>query len=317
MSRGGIESLEGVTKKGFYMLPPQYLRFYPGNIRIDYGFESVAVLPLVQRNVQVLGGHSHDLSQEEFDFVLSSLGDPTDTESMAWLVDSIDEGGIQQPLRGYKEGDFFISTDGNRRTAALVVLALMGKELPARVPIRPETYRNEFDLLAVQVVSNSGKKLSALDEARIYDRALKLGYEEAEIATKLANGSVAKVRARLELLSLPSHAEKAVRAGYIAPTTAIQIQREADEKGIPPAQVQEAIESVIKEKKSNGRTVKASANEVSQKLASTSQKQMGGKEIQAQIDQALSDIRTLTTGFDYPLDVLQKVVKILKKSAGV
>jgi hypothetical protein len=172
MSRGGIESLEGVTKKGFYMLPPQYLRFYPGNIRIDYGFTDVDALPLVQQSVHVLAGDKSYLSTEELDCILSSLGDPTDTESMAWLVDSIADGGIQQPLRGYKEGDFFISTDGNRRTAALVVLALMGKELPARVPIRPETYRNEFDLLAVQVVSNSGKRLSALDEARIYDRAL-------------------------------------------------------------------------------------------------------------------------------------------------
>jgi len=313
MSRGGIESLEGVTKKGFYMLPPQYLRFYPGNIRIDYGFTDVDALPLVQQSVHVLAGDKSYLSTEELDCILSSLGDPTDTESMAWLVDSIADGGIQQPLRGYKEGDFFISTDGNRRTAALVVLALMGKELPARVPIRPETYRNEFDLLAVQVVSNSGKRLSALDEARIYDRALKLGYEESEIATKLANGSVAKVRARLELLSLPSHAEAAVRAGYIAPTTAIQIQREADEKGIPPAQVQEAIESVIEEKKSNGRVPKASSAEVQKKLASTTAPHV---DLVRKTSEVKDEILTLLS-FDHSLDVLEKVHKVLKKSAGV
>jgi hypothetical protein len=106
-------------------------------------------------------------------------------------------------------------------------------------------------------------------------------------------------------------------AGYIAPTAAIQIQREADEKGIPPAQVQEAIESVIEEKKSSGRVPKASSAEVQRKLASTTHEQVGEKEVQVQVDQALSDIKTLTTGFDHPLDILQKVVKLLKKSAGV
>ena len=124
---------------------------------------------------------------------------------------------------------------------------------------------------------------------------------------------MAKVRARLELLSLPSHAEAAVRAGYIAPTTAIQIQREADEKGIPPAQVQEAIESVIEEKKSNGRVPKASSAEVQKKLASTTAPHV---DLVRKTSEVKDEILTLLS-FDHSLDVLEKVHKVLKKSAGV
>jgi len=100
------------------------------------------------------------------------------------LKNSIIENGVRIPLRGYKEGEIFILTDGHRRLMATMKAIEEGVDI-ARVPFISEKKRSLEERLLDILLSNDGKRLTSLELGETYRRLVTHGYSYAEIARKI------------------------------------------------------------------------------------------------------------------------------------
>ncbi len=103
------------------------------------------------------------------------------------LAKSILENGVKVPLRVHKEkgSDFYIVTDGHRRSKAIDLAVKMGaKDL--LVPVIPEGRSVNDESRAIgMIVYNGGKPLTLLEEALVYERLVNFGWTQANIAKKV------------------------------------------------------------------------------------------------------------------------------------
>jgi len=84
------------------------------------------------------------------------------------------------------------------------------------VPAKPEArYSNDADRLFSQVVRNSGKPFSALENAKVYGKLLDFGWSQGDIAKKagISQGRVSQV---LALLTMPEPIKQMVAAGEVS-----------------------------------------------------------------------------------------------------
>ncbi len=147
---------------------------------------------------------------------------PDNIAHVAWLADSIESEGVQEPMRGYVKGDRFVVTNGESRMRAIALLAKRGvviESVPAQLEGR---YSNDADRLYTQVTSNSGKAFSPMETSMLYRRMLNLGQTEQQIATRTGM-DVRRVKQLLDLQSLPSEVQKMVSEGTVKTTLAMEI----------------------------------------------------------------------------------------------
>lgn len=153
-------------------------------------------------------------------------------------LDSIAEVGVRVPLRGYRKGESVVLTDGHRRWAKVQELLSKGVEI-AHVPfILEDRLANLGDRLLTQLVNNSGKPFTPLEQSTVLRRMYEFGWETSEISRK-TGFNVQKVR---DLLSLSS-AEPVVVAwmgeGSVSATAAAIALR-----GSTPEEATELLEEV-------------------------------------------------------------------------
>lgn len=142
------------------------------------------------------------------------------------LKKSIIENGVRQPLRGYVENDQIWITDGHRRLRAVMQAIAEGHEI-ATVPLLSEDrYASQEDYLLTQIVSNDGKPLTELEEAKVYRKLLNFGWSEDSIAKKTGR-SVSTVRNRLMLASAPQQVQQMVAEGSLSPSVVVSEIRES------------------------------------------------------------------------------------------
>lgn len=96
---------------------------------------------------------------------------------------------------------------------------------------------SEADRIAFMVTSSQGKALSPLERAAAYQRLLNQGWTNAEIAKKVKR-STADVDQHLHLLECGDSLIEMVKAGEVAPTTAVALSREHGPKAGAVAQEQ-------------------------------------------------------------------------------
>lgn len=96
---------------------------------------------------------------------------------------------------------------------------------------------SEADRIAFMVTSSQGKALSPLERAAAYQRLLNQGWTNAEIAKKVKR-STADVDQHLHLLECGDSLIEMVKAGEVAPTTAVALSREHGTKAGAVAQEQ-------------------------------------------------------------------------------
>ena len=104
------------------------------------------------------------------------------------LKQSIIENGVRIPLRGYKQGEYFIVVDGHRRHSAIVMAINEGVEI-ARVPFISEKKRSLEERIFDVLLSNDGKQLTALELGETYRRLVNCGFNYTEIAKKIGKGA--------------------------------------------------------------------------------------------------------------------------------
>lgn len=99
------------------------------------------------------------------------------------LMYSIIENGVQIPLKGYKEGDFFVIVNGHRRFKAIQNAIELGYDI-ARVPFLSEKKKSIEERIFDIIITNDGKQLTSLELGETYKKLMNYNFTIAEIAKK-------------------------------------------------------------------------------------------------------------------------------------
>ena len=176
------------------------------------------------------------------------------------LAASIAANGIRIPLvvKADRVDGKVIIVDGHRRFKAIQVanrsLGAAIKRVPCMVEGKGIT---PADRLASQFITNSGKPLTTLEEAKGIKQLVDWGWSMKEVATKLGK-SDQWVSNRLALHSAPKEVKDAVAKGEMTTSAGVQIAR-ADN----PAQVaQEATKKASKKATKEGEPAKVKVADV-------------------------------------------------------
>jgi ParB-like chromosome segregation protein Spo0J len=156
--------------------------------------------------------------------ILDGFNCRDDYGDLEGLARQIEEHGVRESLRGYRNGDQCVITDGHRRYKAIQLLASRGVEI-ARVPFVIEDRKSsDPDYLLTQLLSNSGKPFSALEEAKVVSKLQVYGWSDQEIAKK-SGFELSKVRMLATLDAAPEGMKAQVRAGELTQTAVIEAMR--------------------------------------------------------------------------------------------
>lgn len=135
------------------------------------------------------------------------------------IMPSIRELGVKQALTVQVEDGKLFVTDGHRRYFATMKLIEQGVDIKT-VPVQTEDrYSNAADHIASMIVRNSGKPLTAIEQARVFKRLLDFGLSQTEIASKVGKSRQWVVN-MLELNAAPEELKTLVKSGKVTATLA-------------------------------------------------------------------------------------------------
>lgn len=177
--------------------------------------------------------------------------DFSDVENVAHvnaLADSIRENGVKEPLTVYIEDGKMILTNGESRLRAVRLLLSQGVAI-AGVPVQTEPKNaNEVDFLASQIIRNSGKPLTLLEQAALFRKLIGHGLTEKDIAAK-AGYTNERIRQILTLNQATPDVAAEVKAGTIAATTVQRIIAAAKSR----AEISETVKAAVEKARSEGK----------------------------------------------------------------
>jgi ParB/RepB/Spo0J family partition protein len=168
------------------------------------------------------------------------------------LAQSIAEIGVRKPIEVKLEDGKLIVKDGHCRTRATVRAIEVYKADIKTVPvISVDRYANDADLILNQIISNSGKPLTTMEQAKVFKKLLDMGWNQADIAKKIgmSNGRVSQI---LDLLTMPAQVQMMVANGNISPSLAQQTVKAAE----TPAKAAETLQAAVDAAAKNGKKVK-------------------------------------------------------------
>jgi len=144
-----------------------------------------------------------------------NFDDPDNQAHVETLANSIAVVGVKEPLTVSWEENKAWVTNGECRLRAIQLLIKRGVEVKT-VPVQnEERFGNDADRLMGQVIRNSGKPFSPIEQASVFRRLLDLGWQQADIASK-AGLSPSRVSQVLNLLTLPEQAKAMVTSGEVS-----------------------------------------------------------------------------------------------------
>lgn len=144
--------------------------------------------------------------------------DEDNVAHVASLAESIRAVGVKEPLTVYMRDGEPILTNGESRLRAVRMLQAEGVEI-LTVPVQTEPqHASEADRLASQILRNSGRPFSVLEQMQVYVRLLDYGMTESDIAVR-AGVSVERVRQIVSLNQAPVATRKLVKQGRVSATT--------------------------------------------------------------------------------------------------
>ena len=175
-------------------------------------------------------------------------------EHIDQLALSIAEIGVRKPIEVKLVDGKLIVRDGHCRTRAVMRAIEHYKADIKTVPvISVDRYANDADLILNQVISNSGKPLTSLEEARVYKKLLDMGWQQSEIGKKVgkSNGRISQI---LGYLEMPASVQSAVATGAVSASLAQQVVKSSE----TPAQASQALQEAVKVAQGEGRKVRPS-----------------------------------------------------------
>lgn len=175
--------------------------------------------------------------------------DPANIEHVDSLAISIAEiPGVKEPLTvSWENGEVWLS-DGECRLRAVLKVINSGVDIKT-VPVKAEDrYSNDADKLFYQVLRNSGKPFSNMEQARVYKRLLDLGWQQNDIAKKVGV-TPSRVSQVLDLLRLPEPIKEMLSKGQVSAGMAIAAINEHN-----PAKAVEVLKDAVAIAATQGRT---------------------------------------------------------------
>lgn len=142
--------------------------------------------------------------------------DPANIEHIDQLAQSIAQIGVREPLTVFWEDGQAWVVDGHCRLKASIRAIEHYKAELKTIPVKTEErYASEADRVLSQLVRNSGKPLTILEQGKVYKRLLDLGWKQQDIAKRvgLTPGRISQI---LEAQTLPEPAQEMVRKGEIS-----------------------------------------------------------------------------------------------------
>ena len=167
------------------------------------------------------------------------------------LALSIAEIGVRKPIEVKLVNGELIVRDGHCRVRATMRAIDHYKADIKTVPVTSvDRYANDADLILNQVISNSGKPLTALEEARVYKKLLDMGWQQVDIAKKVgkSNGRISQI---LDLLTMPVSVQVSVATGAVSASLAQQVVKSAE----TPQQASQALQEAVAVAQEEGRKV--------------------------------------------------------------
>ena len=166
---------------------------------------------------------------------------------VASLAQSIAEVGVRSPLTVFLENDYAVLTDGHCRLMAVLKCIDDGIEIATVPCISEPRGSNEADHVASQLIRNSGKPLSPLEQGSVYARLVRYGWSSATIAEKTGK-SVAHVNQMLVLHATPPEVRALIASGQVSGTLAGEAVRRHG------ARAAEALTEAVATAAATGRT---------------------------------------------------------------
>jgi len=181
------------------------------------------------------------------------MNDPTNQEHVLMLASSIAEVGVKEPLTVYWESGKAYVSDGHCRLWATLKAIKNGAEIKT-IPVKTEDrYANEADRTFAQILRNTGKPFTSMEQAKVFKRLLDLGWQQNDIAKK-AGVSASRVSQVLDLLTLPEGVKTMVVNGSVSATMAVstvKVEGTDAEKKLKEGLEQAKAEGKTKVKPSN------------------------------------------------------------------
>lgn len=224
-------------------------------------------------------------------------------EHIDQLAQSIKEIGVRKPLEVKLTDGKLIVRDGHCRTRAIRrAIEVYKAEIKAVPVISVDRYASEEDLILNQVISNSGKPLTSIEEAKVYKKLLDMGWNQVEIAKKVGktNGRISQI---LNLLTMPTQVQNAVASGAVSASLAQQVVNSA----ATPAEASQAVVDAVQQASAEGRKVKPA--DVGKKSAVAEIKQAFEN---SDIDCSWEILEKGIVSIDMPVEDWEKLRKILE-----
>lgn len=173
---------------------------------------------------------------------------PDNVEHIDMLAKSISEIGVKEPLTAYfEDGKAYISNGHCRLLASIRAIEVYKSELKT-VPVRTEDrYSSDADRILGQIVRNSGKAFSQMEQAKVFKKLIDLGWQQDDIAKK-AGLSAGRISQILGLLTLPAPVQQMVVRGEVSPTLAQKTVAAA----ATPSQAEKALREGLQTAHANG-----------------------------------------------------------------
>lgn len=157
------------------------------------------------------------------------IDDPENIRHIDTLARSIAKRNVQVPLTVALEGNDVFVTDGHcRLLATFRAIEVYGAEIKS-VPCRAESrFASEADRVLSQIVRNSGKPLTVLEQGAVFVKLIGFGWSVSQIAENIGLGPT-RVSQILDLVADASDNIKTlIGEGRVSATVAAQALRDAD-----------------------------------------------------------------------------------------
>jgi ParB family chromosome partitioning protein len=168
------------------------------------------------------------------------------------LAQSIAEIGVRKPIEVKLENGKLVVKDGFCRTRATMrAIKVYNADIKTVPVVSVDRYASDEDLILNQIISNSGKALTTMEQAKVFKKLLDLGWKQGDIAKKvgMSNGRISQI---LDLLTMPAQVQAMVSAGSVSPSLAQATVKAAE----TPAQATVALQAAVDKASSEGRKVK-------------------------------------------------------------
>jgi ParB-like chromosome segregation protein Spo0J len=172
--------------------------------------------------------------------------DPENIAHVAGLIESIRDVGVLEAVTVYWKDGGAILENGESRLRAVMALREQGVEIKTIPALASSRHASDADRVAAQMVRNSGKPFTVLEQARVFTQLSGFGWPDKDIAARCGL-TVERVRQIMSLASVPQATQDLIKAGKISATVVQRIANKADTPEAVDAAVKAAVSAATKD----------------------------------------------------------------------